>query len=341
VSLHGSILQASDAVDLHLHTLASDGFWTPDALTAYLAEQGFRVAAVCDHDTQRSVVEAIRLGAERGVSVIPGVEVTCRWEDRQIHLLVYGIRPDRDDEDAALFQALMREIDEDLHRKALDARERFEASGRALPSLEGLLDGRVMWPFHVLSAAIQDKHVPNLKESAEMLVELGGAFSADLPLGDVVDAVHQAGGLCLIAHPGRDDAVGIVTEQDLDRMLESHPIDGLEAHYRSYTDEQTTHYREIAQARGLLISCGSDSHGPGKPVDPRPYRAAWCAALLARFGIDVDLEGIEGPVWEAGMDPLAAKPGGETPEEQVAEGEKEAREEIAAGLHGPQAEARG
>ena len=197
------VLGPHDAVDLHLHTLASDGFWKPSELIDYLAEKRITVAAVCDHDTQRSVIEAIQLGQERGVHIIPGVEVTTTWRDRQWHLLVYGIHPERRDPDATAFQAALTELDAILQNRAVDARRRIEASGRALPSLGEILAGRPMWPFHVLSAAIQDKHVPSLKESAELVVELGGNFTADLPIGDVIVAAHEAGGICVMAHPGR------------------------------------------------------------------------------------------------------------------------------------------
>jgi predicted metal-dependent phosphoesterase TrpH len=337
---HGSTqraLHSHDAVDLHLHTLASDGFWTPDTLTQYLVENQFKVAAVCDHDTQRSVVETIALGAERGVQIVPGVEVTCSWEDRQLHILIYGIRPDRDDDDARPFRRLLDRIDAELHANAVDAKDRFESAGKALPSLEEIRNGRVLWPFHVLSAAIQDKHAPNLKESAEMLVSLGGTFSADLPLGDVVDAAHLAGGLCLIAHPGRADAVGIVDEAGLDRILADHPLDGLEAHYRSYTDEQTELYRRLAFDRGLLVSCGSDSHAPNMPVNPRPWRAAWCGALLDRLGFEVERRPEHEPVWEAGMDPDAVKPAAESEQDQAPMEEiasKEAEAELEASVQG-------
>ena len=301
-------LHPADAVDLHLHTLASDGFWTPEGLVDHLAERGFRVAAVCDHDTQRSVLEAMRLGAARGVRIVPGVEVTTRWADRQWHLLVYGVRPDRDDPAAAPFLGALAELDAELQRIAADARQRFEASGRALPSLTEVLAGRPMWPFHVLSAAIKDGHAKDLKTAAELTTELGGTFTADLPLGRVVAAAHEAGGLCLVAHPGRSDSVGVMTEADLDAMLAEVPIDGVEAHYRSYTDEQTALYRGLAEARGLLISCGSDSHAPNVPVDPRPWRAAWCASLLDRLGIAVEPVPAGELVWAPGMDPHAANP---------------------------------
>jgi hypothetical protein len=116
----------------------------------------------------------------------------------------------------------------------------------------------------------------------------------------------------VIAHPGRSDSVGAVTEADLDRILAEIPIDGLEAHYRSYTDTQTALYRRLAIDRGLLISCGSDSHAPNQPVNPRPFHAAWCSGLLARLGLPVTVP--NDPVWDRGMDPLAAKPEEPKPE---------------------------
>ena len=301
-------LAATDPVDLHLHTHASDGAWTPDGLIDYLAERRFRVASVCDHDTQRSVAEAIRLGKERGVHIVPGVEVTTRWANRQWHLLVYGIHPERTDEAALPFQAVLADLDTTLSNLAADARGRVEDSSRPLPSLPDIVGERPMWPFQVLSALIKDGHAKGLKEAAELVTELGGGFSADEPLEHVVEAAHRAGGICVIAHPGRGDTVGEVTESDLAAILAEMPIDGLEAHYRSYTDEQTARYRDLAERHGLLISCGSDSHAPKTPVDPRPWRAAWCAGLLARLGFVVEMPPIGAAIWAPGMDPDAVVP---------------------------------
>ncbi len=304
----GVSLRPRDPVDLHLHTLASDGLWSPMALVDHLAGRGFRVAAVCDHDTQRSVLVTLRLAADRGITIVPGVEMTTRWADRQWHVLVYGIRPDRTDPAAAPFRAALADIDAALQGRAEDAWRRIVASGRALPSLPEIVAGRPLWPFHVLSSAIKDGHVKNLSEAANLVVDLGGNFTADLPLEQVVAAAHEAGGLCVVAHPGRSDSVGVMTEADLDQMLAAVPIDGLEAHYRSYTDAQTELYRRLAQGRGLLISCGSDSHAPNQPVDPRPWPAAWCAALLDRLGMTVDPIPLGEPAWVSGTDPNAAAP---------------------------------
>lgn len=300
-------LRADEAIDLHLHTYASDGFWDPSVLVGHLADNGFRVAAVCDHDTQESVIEAIEAGRRRGVLIIPGTEVTVRWGERQWHLLVYGIRPDDERPAAKPFLDLMRDQDARFRALAIDARRRIEASGRPLPSIDKQVNGRTMMPVHVLRAMIADKHVPSLKEAAELVVALGGHFTTDSRLEDVVDAAHHAGGFCVLAHPGRADLGSALDADVLDRILADTPLDGIEAHYRTYTDEETTFYRNLAAERGLVIGAGSDSHAPGAPVDPRPWRAIWAADLLGRLGVDVE-PAPEGPAWEHGMDPLAAKP---------------------------------
>lgn len=295
-------------VDLHMHTLASDGAWTPSALIDHLAGRGFRVAAVCDHDTQRSVAQAIELGKSRGVHVIPGVEVTCRWNDRQLHILCYGVHPDRTDDAATDFRGLLHRIDLQLQERAFDAAQRIEADGKSLPNLDDMHVGRPLWPFHVLSAAIQMGHVPNLTKAAELVVELGGTFTADLPLAEVVAATHKAGGVSSIAHPGRADAVGIVSEEEIDRIVAETGMDGLEAHYRSYSDQQTAWYRQLARERGMFVSAGSDSHAPHRPTNPRPWHAIWVKDLLERMGIDLLPLPDGEPDWIAGMDPEVTIP---------------------------------
>jgi predicted metal-dependent phosphoesterase TrpH len=303
-------LAATDAVDLHLHTVASDGFWRPAELVDYLADNGFTVGAVCDHDSQASVLEAIRQGERRGVTIVPGIEVTTRWDDRQWHLLVYGIRPDDGRPEARPFLDMVETTDDAFREIARDARQRVEASGRPLPSLPRVLaeTGTAMYPVHVLRAMIADRHVPRLKEAAELVAALGGAFTIDNPLDEVVEKAHLAGGLCVIAHPGRPDLGPALTAEVLEGMLATIPLDGLEAHYRTYTDADIAFYRELAGKHGLLVSTGSDSHALKTPVDPRPWQAIWAAELLGRLGVDVVPREDDSPVWAPGMDPMVAEP---------------------------------
>lgn len=297
----------TDPVDLHLHTYASDGAWSPAALVDHLAAEGFRVAAVADHDSMRSVAEVTRRAEKRGIRIIPAVEVTSRWSGRQWHVLVYGIQPNRADTEARAFRSLLADLEAQQLTLAEDARRRIEAEGKPLPSLEEIACGRPLLPFHVLSAAIREGHARNLKEAAELVSRLGGGFSPDEPLERVVDAAHQGGGLAVVAHPGRADSVGALLPEDLERMLPEIPIDGLEAHYRSHNDEQTGLYRRLADEKGLLISVGSDSHAPHQPVNPRPYRAIWASSLLSCLGVNVEPLPAGEPIWEPGME-LQPKP---------------------------------
>lgn len=93
--------------------------------------------------------------------------------------------------------------------------------------------------------------------------------------------------MCLIAHPGRDDGFVCFDVPLLDQLRHEIPIGGLEVYYPAHTPEQMALYREYARQHRLLISAGSDSHGPDK--QPIKYRADLYRELLERVGIQLSL----------------------------------------------------
>lgn len=286
-------LSAFDRVDFHMHTRSSDGGWNPAQLVDYLVEHDFRVVSVCDHDTMRSVPEFMERGAEKGLTVLPGVEFTTWWDERQWHLLVYGIEPDR--LPSTQFGTLLARQQANLRAAAEHAISLLEQNGHRLPSLAEVVDGRPLLPVHVLLTAIKDGHASNLTTAHQLSIKCGEDLRVDTPLEQVVDAAHEAGGVCVIAHPGRNDGSGIMSADRLARMLASIPIDGLEGHYRSYTNYDTVKYRGLADSHGLLITSGSDSHAPGVPVNPRAHLARWVTPFLNRMGVQV--EPFDGEPW--------------------------------------------
>ena len=290
------VLEPQAPVDLHLHTVASDGRWTPAGLIEHLASRSFRVAAICDHDTMRSVPEAQELAERHGIVLVSGVEVTTRWDERQWHLLVYGVDPASPR--AWRFARLLDYLADQLWAAAERGIQVLERHGYRLPSLLEVVGGQPLRPFHVLTAAIRDGHATNLATAHELTKRYGEAMQVDVPLVEAVELAHEAGGVCVVAHPGRNDGAGILDAERLDRMLGVAAVDGLEAHYRSHSDDDTVRYRAMASQRGLLVSAGSDSHAPGFPIDPKPYPAAWIAPLLRRLGIEV--EPVEGVPWYPG-----------------------------------------
>lgn len=265
-------------VDLHLHTRASDGGWTPEALVERVGAAGIGIMAVADHDTIGAVAEVTALATPRGIVVVPAVELTTRWDGRQWHTLIYG---------AEFVGTSLGHLVDDLHlRQVRAAREAIAALREArleVPSLREVIDDREPLPIYVMTALIRDGYARS-HVAANRFVEqrLGLHFYFDVPLASAVDAAHAAGGVVVLAHPGRSEREPL-SEERLGRLLQYAPVDGLEAYYPTHTPEQTVRYRALARSFGLLCSCGSDSHGPGQPRDPIPYPAGDIAALLTRL----------------------------------------------------------
>lgn len=302
---NGALLAPDDSIDLHMHTVASDGRWTPEQLVNHLHEEGFRVFAVADHDSMDSVAEVLRLASERDMHAVPAVEMTTRWEDRQVHCLIYGVEME-----ATQSQPFM-ELLADQQQRLLEMSDRImallEQNGRHIRSLDEVLGGRPVKPYMVYRAMIRDGHGTDLRTAHNIVKGLGEPGLVDVPLADTVAAAHRAGAFAIVAHPGRDDGWGVLKEEHLQRMLAEIPIDGVEAHYRSYKDEDTRYYRDWAEQNGLVVSAGSDSHWPKFPVDPIHYPARWVEGLLGKLGYSVDA--YDGPAWVP-TEPAAASSGG-------------------------------
>jgi 3',5'-nucleoside bisphosphate phosphatase len=279
-------LPAAATIDLHMHTTASDGRWTPETLVARIAALGVAAMAVADHDALDSVAPVAALAAARGIAAISGVEVTTRWDGRQWHLLVYGADAAR----GPLRELVDRQRQAHIAR-ATEAIERLHRGGYAVPSLAAAVAGRPPLPIYVMDALIRDDLATTMIEANQFVERrLGVPFYIDVPLAEAVAAAHAAGGVAILAHPGRDEGAGILLPERLARMLDHAPIDGLEVHYPTHTPEQVRDYAALADHHGLLRSCGSDSHGPGRPRDPIPYPATLARDLLLRLGLVVGEE---------------------------------------------------
>lgn len=286
-------LHPNDPVDLHLHSTASDGRWTPETLTAYLVEHGFKLVALADHDTMHNVPALQERTAEAGIALIPAVEMTTSWMGRHVHLLVYGI--DTAAERSGQFMDILRLQQEQLRTTSERMIELLEKHARYIPSLNDVSMGFPLTPHRVFTAMIRNGHGGSLFAAHNIVRGMGEPVIVDVPLADTVAAAKQAGAIPIVAHPGRDDGAGFLREAELDRMLAEIPIEGVEAHYRSYKDADTDLYRRWAERNGLLVSSGSDSHWPSHPVNPIPHPARWSADLLRRLGVEVGPW--EGPAW--------------------------------------------
>lgn len=276
-------LSPEDAVDLQVHTIYSDGHWQPESLFAYLRDEGFRLVAITDHDSCEHAVELQLLGASYGVALIPATEMTTDWRGTSAHLLCYAPNGFGETLPALARQTVERQRDNtrDVYRELLRRGYQFSHAASALGGLnapERPSDNETLLRAH--------GYAPDMPSAFALIVD-AGYRQMTAPLADTVSAAHEAGALTVIAHPGRGD--GEIHRYELDELaalMDEIQLDGIEVYYPKHSGEQVVEFEAFAARRGLLVSAGSDSHGPDHRL-PIPYPASLVTGLLARCGIEV------------------------------------------------------
>lgn len=273
-------LPATAAIDLQTHTILSDGSWEPDALINYLKAEQFDLVAITDHDRPDTMSVLQQLALEKQFPLLAAAEMTALWHGKITDLLCYGF----DSEPNAL-QQLAQDV---WHRQQANTREVIEnirRKGIPLPedpdTFSAVLEAPSARQPHELTALLSHHGV----SAAANLVWSSGCRFMATPLPDVVAAAHESGAVCLIAHPGRADGFVTYDADLLDQVRREVPIDGLEVYYPRHTAAQTALYLAYAQRHQLLISSGSDSHGPDNL--PIKYPAELSRTLLERVGINL------------------------------------------------------
>jgi histidinol phosphatase-like PHP family hydrolase len=280
-------IPADAAIDLQMHTIYSDGTWRPAELLDYLAAHGFRVAAITDHDTLDHTGELIALGAERGVTVLPAVEVTTRWGQYWADLLCFapvstGFAGDALRDVVGRTRRLQLENTLAVHEELLRRGYAFPRRAEVLAAH----GGELRLPRDNANLLVGHGYAGDFFQALEIIRE-AGFHSIVAPLAEAVAAAHASGAIAILAHPGRQDEE--ITRFDpplLTELLAAIPLDGIEVLYPLHTSEQVAAYVAFAAERHLLRSAGSDSHGPGSRL-PIAYPAASCAELLAFCGVEV------------------------------------------------------
>ncbi len=278
-------LPCDAVVDLQTHTTYSDGTWLPAELLDYLLNEHFGLVAITDHDRADTAASLQALALEKRLPVLVAVEMTCFWKGEMTDLLCFGFDPESGE-----LNALAQDVQ---HRQRENTREAYahlrrnqslclpEADADEPPELTALLELPAARQPHALAALLQKQ---GCETPGQMLRQAGVAFAgSEVPA--VVEAAHRDGGVCLIAHPGREDGFALYDQALLDELRQAAPIDGIEVYYPLHSPERTQFYLNYARKYGLLISAGSDSHSADRK--PIPYRAELCRSLLERVGIQI------------------------------------------------------
>lgn len=267
-------VQPPAVVDLHSHSVHSDGRQTPTELVAEAADRGLRVLALTDHDTVGGIAEATAAAAAHGIELIPGVELsTGGWvgsgngggadDAPEIHLLGYFVDPS----DPRLAAGLAAYAAGRLERLGRIV-ERLAAIGIVL-SAERVRQiagpGTVGRP-HIAHALVEAGHARDVRDAFDRFLAAGGPGFVPRPKVEPeagIALIRQAGGVAVLAHPlGGPDRDPATT---LDRLVPA-GLGGLEAHYGDYDAATRASLAALAARWGLVASGGSDYHGPDAKV---------------------------------------------------------------------------
>jgi predicted metal-dependent phosphoesterase TrpH len=270
-------------IDLHTHSDRSDGSLAPQALVSRAAEHGVRVLGLTDHDTLDGVDAAYAAARQHAVALIPGVEISVTWSGRVLHILGLDVDP----ASTALQDGLRGNRQGRLRRAELIGR-RLAAAGIA-GCLRGAIEqagdpellGRAHFARHLVAAGV----VADMKTAFRRYLAEGKPGYVRHRWASLPDALHwigAAGGVAVLAHPGRY-ALRAARLRALLQEFRSLGGAAIEVVTAGVQAEQALQLGRLAAASGLLASSGSDFHGED----------SW-----AELGSLPDLPSVCEPVWQ-------------------------------------------
>lgn len=242
-------------VDLHTHSLHSDGTWSPTQLVERALARGLSALAITDHDSVDGLEEARARADGTGLELIAGVELSAHDGGTEVHLLGYFV----DDHDAEFRQSLMQFREQRLLR-AHAILERLEELGFDLSwddVLERAQGGSIGRP-HIAEALLAAKHVTSMDEAFRRF--LGPRGAAYVPRRNLtpraaIELVRKAGGVSVIAHPATMQRDALIPE------VVRFGLAGVEVMHPRHDEGDRRRYQLLCDRYNLVATGGSDSHG--------------------------------------------------------------------------------
>jgi predicted metal-dependent phosphoesterase TrpH len=253
---------AASFADLHLHSLFSDGTFTPEELAQRGAQLGLVAMALTDHDSVEGCERMAQACQALGIEFITGAELTAEWNGHEVHFLGYFLDVHQPNllTEIKKFQTVRQERIREMVSKLnnlgvpLRAESVFELANCHSP-------GRP----HVARALAQEGLCDSVDEAFERFLKKGRpAWVPKFKISalDAMSLIHQAGGLAVLAHPGLNHC-----DQVIPRLV-TDGLDGLECFHSKQTSTQSEYYLALAKRLRLAVTGGSDCHGfsKGKPL---------------------------------------------------------------------------
>ncbi len=250
-------------VDLHMHTMYSDGILDPKSLVRSVKLRSTEVFAITDHDNIQGYLEGVDEAKKWNIKLIPGVEMTTK----EYHIL--GLNFDPQNEEFLQFLQYTRYLQRKVSGQRIDLLQKYKIP-ISLEKVEKAFPNSRFGKYNILMTMIQDeeasKYIAKTNPGAT-IEDLFDYYLKDNGLAgkiekkyyveakEAIEHVHKAGGIAVLAHPFRD----VKEDSEIEKLLE----DGLDAieHQINY-EEKSKYYTEYAIKKGIPITYGSDFHRP-------------------------------------------------------------------------------
>ena len=253
----------SSTIDLHVHTTASDGTLSPSDTVRRAAELGVALLSITDHDTTEGIPEAQQAAAASDIVLLSGVELSVGSGEREIHVLGYFVAPDHPRLQSALARV---RGGRDVRNERILARLKELGAPLELQRVRQIAgDGSVGRP-HIAAALVEAGHVNSQGEAFGRYLARGkpGYVGRErLSVDEAAQVIREAGGLPVVAHPAKSGLIGQIEE------LAAGGMEGIEVFHSDHSERDVEILLAIAREGNLLVTGGTDSHGPhsGKWVE--------------------------------------------------------------------------
>jgi len=245
-------------VDLHIHSNRSDGSFTCQEIIDYACQKGLKAISITDHDNISCLEFSEQYCQQQGIEFITGVEISARARPYDFHLLGYFF-----DYNNKKFNEYIDFFQRERLKRARKIVELLKNYGIRL-SFDLILKkaghGSIGRP-HIADAMVEEGRVYTYQEAFNKYIGDGSPCCVPkykITPAEAIALINQAGGICVIAHPGSD-----VTDEGLMELIKM-GLDGIETIHPRHNQQQVDHYREMIQKHQLLETGGSDCHGNRK-----------------------------------------------------------------------------
>lgn len=250
-------------IDLHTHSLKSDGSMTPAEVVSEAKKAGLCAIALSDHDTVDGIEEAVAQGEKIGVEVIPAIEFSVQSKT-ETHILGYFI----DFKNPELLKILEQVVDLRIERNHVTVKRLNELGfDITLEEVRALAPNNFVGRAHFARVLMDKGYTESVKEGFDKYMSAGKYAYCEkqrLTAKEAVELISKCGGISFLAHPHLTKLPDEELREFL-KELKGYGLKGLEGYYTDYTPEMQAKYQNMAKELGLIISGGTDFHAAMKP----------------------------------------------------------------------------